>query len=134
MLVAHAPPPLREVLRPGVVRWHDGGSDVLALGGGGWRATLRPGAVLEALRTAGVGAIDLVVVVDADVAPSLVAEVTARHPTAAVLVPGAVDPVERPEGAVVVPATGSALRVGDLHVVITPGEDRLVVEAWPAPG
>ncbi len=134
VLAAHAPPPLAGALRPGVVRWHGGEADVVVLGGGGWRSRLGPAEVLEALRTAGVGAVDLIVVVDAEVDASLVGAVTARHPTAAVLVPGAVDPGERPAGALAVPPAGTALRVGDLDVRITPGEDRLVVEAWPAPG
>ncbi len=131
---AHAPPPLRDALRPGVVRWHRGHTDVVVLGGGSWQSSLGSVDVLGALRTAGVGAIDLLVTVDAEVPPAVVEAVTARHPTGAVVVPAGVPPAERPPGATALPALGTAVRVGELDLLVTPGEDRLVVEAWPVTG
>jgi competence protein ComEC len=128
VLVAHVPPPLRSVPRSGVVRWHAGNTDVVALGGGGWRASLGVASVLEELRRAGVGGIDLLVVVDDGVPGSVVEAVTTRHPTGPVLVPSHGD---APVGAVPIPAGGTELDIGGLHVTIVPGEDRLVVEARP---
>jgi hypothetical protein len=129
---AQAPAGLRTSLGPGVVRWHAGTSDVLVLGGGSWQTSLGSESVLGALRTAGVGALDLVVAVDDDVPAGVVAAVVAEHPTAAVLVPASMPPAERPPGAVPLPVTGTALDVGDLHVLVSPAEDRLVVEAFPS--
>jgi competence protein ComEC len=130
---ANAPPPLRSALTPGVVRWHGGGTDVVVLGGGGWRSPLSPATALEALREDGVGAIDVLVVADAGVRGTVVEALGERHPTGAVLVPVGLAPADRPAGAVPVPASGATLEVGDLLVVMVPGEERLVVEAWPAP-
>jgi competence protein ComEC len=129
---AQAPPGLRSVPVPGLVRWHGSGTEVVALGGGSWRSALGVGAALAALRTARVGAIDLLVLVDGSVPASLVAEVRARHPVGRVLVPPSLAPAERPPGAVPVPPTGAALSVGRLEVLLSPVDDRLVVEAWPA--
>jgi hypothetical protein len=127
VLVAHAPPPLRSSPRSGVVRWHAGDTDVVTLGGGGWRASLGVASVLEELRRAGVDGIDLLVVVDDGVPGSVVEAVTARHPTGPVLGPSS----EAGAGVVPVPASGTELDVGALHVTIVPGEGRLVVEARP---
>lgn len=132
LAVAHAPVPLRSALHPGVVRWHGGTTDVVVLGGGSWQSRLGAESTLAALRVAGVGAIEVVVVVDASVPASVVAAVVDRHPTGAVLVAPAVAPAERPPGAVAVPATGTALAVGDLDLLLTPAGPRLVVEAWPS--
>ncbi len=128
---AHAPPGLRTALSPGVVRWHAGATDVVVLGGASWQSSVGAEATLAALRVAGVGAIDALVVVDDSVAPSMVDVVGDRHPTGAVLIASTVAPGHRPDGAAVVPPTGTALEVGDLHLLITPAGDRLVVEAWP---
>lgn len=133
VVAAQAPPPLRDVLGAGVVRWHADGTEVVALGGGGWQQSLGPEAALRALREAGVGSIDLLVAVDARVSAAVVETVVARHPAAAVLVPSSVPVTDRPARAVALPPAGTALRVGGLDVLITPGEQRLVVEAWPAP-
>lgn len=130
---AQAPPGLRSHLRAGVVRWHGPGTEVIALGGGSWQSSLGVEGVLEALRTAGVGGIDLLIAVDADVPAPVVEAVAARHPTATVLVPASTDPEDRPPGAVPVPSTGTAVEVGSLTLLVSPGEDRLVVEAWPRP-
>jgi hypothetical protein len=127
-----APPRLRTSLGSGVVRWHTGSTDVLVLGGGSWQRPLGSEAVLSALRTAGVGALDLVVAVDDEVPPGVVAAVLAAHPAGAVLVPASMPPTDRPTGAVPLPAAGTALEVGDLHVLVSPAGDRLVGEAWPA--
>jgi competence protein ComEC len=133
VVLAHAPPALRTALRPGVVRWHGQATEVVALGGGGWRSPLGAEGVLESLRVAGVGAIDLLVVVDDQVGPGVVAAVRDRHATAAVLVTGGRPPDDVPPGAIVLPSTGASLEVGALHVALVPGQDRLVVEAWPSP-
>ncbi|MFL6207193.1 MAG: ComEC/Rec2 family competence protein, partial [Acidimicrobiales bacterium] len=53
VVAAHAPPPRRQSLQPGVVRWHGPGVDVIVLGGGG-RSSLGGAGLLEALRRAGV--------------------------------------------------------------------------------
>jgi hypothetical protein len=131
-LGAHAPPGLRSTLAPGVVRWHGPATEVVALGGGGWRSSLDAETALGALRTAGVGAIDVLVVVDGEVPGSVVAAVRGRHPTGRLLVPPGAAPAERPIGAVALPRTGTALAVGGLDLLLTPVEDRIVVEAWPA--
>jgi hypothetical protein len=129
---AHAPPRLRTALAPGVVRWHAGATEVVVLGGGSWQSSVAAEPTLAALRTAGVGAIHALVVVDDSVTSSVVDVVRDRHPTGAVLVASTVAPGDRPDGAAVVPPTGTALELGDLHLLITPAGDRLVVEAWPA--
>ena len=131
VLAAQAPPPLRTVLGPGLVRWHAAGVDVVALGGGGWQA--RPGATdtLERLRRAGVGSMSLLVVVDRSVPAAVVEAVADRHPAGVVLVPG--DLADRPDvPVVVIPPEGLELDVGPMFVAIVRGEDRWVVEARPA--
>jgi ComEC/Rec2-related protein len=133
VVLAHAPVALRTVPSPGVVRWHGPGSEVVALGGGSWRTPLGAEGVLESLRIAGVGAIDLLVVVDERVRPEVVAAVRQRHATAAVVVAPGRSPDDAPPGAVALPAGGTALEVGSLHVALVPGPGRLVVEAWPSP-
>jgi hypothetical protein len=117
--VAQRPPSFRNALGPGVVRWHGDGVDVVALGGGSWRDTLDAEGVLELLRRDGVGAIELLVLVDTRVPPVLVDVVTARHPTATVITPDEV------------PVEGTTVDVGRLRVLLVPGKDRLVVEAIP---
>jgi competence protein ComEC len=118
---APAPAPRREVLVPGVVRWHGGDADVVVLGGGGGRVRLDGAGVLQALREARVGAVDLLVAADGEVPQALLGTVADRHPVGAVLEPASV------------PAGGATVEVGGLVVVLVHGEDRLVVEAWPAP-
>ena len=129
VLVAHAPPPLRSTPGPGIVRWHAAGTEVVALGGGGWRASPGTEATLEELRRAGVGSIDALVVVDDSVSAAVVEAVTARHRTGVVLAPATAEVV-----GTAVPADGTDLQVGHLHVTIVPGEQRLVVEARPREG
>lgn len=116
VLSANAPPPLRSALAPGVVRWHSAGTDVVVLGGDGGRSTLSARVALEALRRAGVGAIDLLVVADDDVPEELVALVAGVHPAAATW--------RRTDGAAVAD-------VGDLSVRIVAVPERLVVDAVP---
>jgi hypothetical protein len=116
VLTAHAPPPLRTSLATGVVRWHAGDVDVVVLGGAGGRASLSTRAVLEALRRAGVGTIDLLVVADPSVPEDLVATVHRAHPV----------------GATRTPAGGAAvMEIGALRVSIVSVPGRLVVDAVP---
>jgi competence protein ComEC len=131
--VANAPAPLRASLAPGVVRWHHGGTDVVVLGGGGWRSPLSEAGVLQVLREEGVGSVDLLVAADAEVPAALLESVAARHPAGAVLVPAATGPEDRPAEALGLPPDGATFEVGALVVVVVPGEERVVVEAWPAP-
>ena len=116
ILTAHAPVPLRDQLRPGVVRWHADGADVLVLGGADGRSSLATGPVLESLRRSGVGTIDLLVVADASVTPTVVEMVARTHP------------VGRVHGVVDGAAT---VRVGALAVRIVEVPGRLVVDASP---
>jgi competence protein ComEC len=122
LAVAQRPPALRSDLGAGAVRWHGPGTDVVVLGGGGRQGGSRAEEVLEALRHARVGAVDLLVVADDRVGTDVVPAVTARHPAGLV--------VRRSD----VPAAGATLPVGSLLGVLVPGEDRLIAEAWPAPG
>jgi ComEC/Rec2-related protein len=116
VVAAHAPPPLRDAIVPGVIRWHHAGSDVVVVGGVGGRSTLSPAPVLEGLRRAGVGAIDVLVIADRAV-PTGVIEVVARTYRV-----GHVHQVG--DGAAV-------LEVGSLLVRIVEVPDRLVVDARP---
>ncbi len=131
VLAAHAPPPLRSVLRPGIVRWHAAGTDVVVLGGAGWRDRLAVAPALEALRAGGVAGIDLLVVADGDVPPGVVAAVAERHRAAAVLGPSGVDPGAEARPVRSIPQEGLALVVGGLEVRIVVVPDRLVVDARP---
>ena len=93
VVAAHAPRRCATPLAPGVVRWHAGGADVVVLGGRvAGRASAAP-TVLEALRRAGVGTIDLLVVADA-VRPGVGRRARARRPPAS-----ACDPRRSPDGA-----------------------------------
>jgi hypothetical protein len=115
VVTANAPVARREALRPGVVRWHGPGVDVVVLGGGG-RSSLGGAGVLESLRRAGVGTIDLLVVADGSV-PETVVELVARaHRLGQVheLVDGA-----------------GRVEVGSLVVRIVAVPGRLVVDAGP---
>jgi competence protein ComEC len=115
VVTAHSPAPRREALRPGVVRWHGGGVDVLVLAGGG-RSSLGAAGVLESLRRSGVGTIDLLVVAD----PSV--------PTAVVELVGRSHRVGRFHQV----ADGAAtLQIGSLLVRIAVVPGRLVVDAVP---
>jgi hypothetical protein len=115
IVTAHAPVPRREALRPSVVRWHAAGVDVLVFGGGG-RAALGGPSVLAALRHAGVGTIDLLVVADTTVPEEVVRLVADAHSLGLVH--------EVADG----PAT---LQVGALLVRIVAVPGRLVVDAEP---
>jgi competence protein ComEC len=116
IVVAHAPAPLRDPLAAGVVRWHRGGADVIVLGGVGGRSQPSGAEVLESLRRAGVGTIDLLVVADASVQPSLVDLVRREHR------------IGTTYGEAEGPAT---IELGSLTVRITKVPERLVVDAAP---
>lgn len=134
VLTAHAAPGLRTRLAPGVVRWHAAGTDVVVLGGGS-RTTLGEGAVLEALREAGVRTVDVLVLADARVPDRVLAAVAARHPIGVVVHHGPAP--ERPGAAqhlVRAPPTPLAVPIGGLVLHLTPTADRLVVEATRAEG
>jgi competence protein ComEC len=132
LLGAQAAPALRTTLAPGIVRWHGAGTDVVVLGGGSWRSSIGPDEALAALRTAGVGAIDVLVASDGHASAAAVDAIGRRHPIGRVLVPPGGPPADRLSGAIAVPRSGAALAVGGLDLLLTPVEDRLVVEAWPA--
>lgn len=129
LLSAHAPVPLRSAPLPGVVRWHHQGTDVIVLGGGR-RTGLGVEPALEALRRAGVGRIDLLVVADATVSAEVVGELVAIHPAADVVTHPAVD---GGPGSVPVARPGGTAAVGALTVTIAVVGDRLVVEAVARP-
>jgi ComEC/Rec2-related protein len=131
VVAAQAPAALRSGLQTGVVRWHDGVTDVLVVGGVGGRSPLSPAAVLAVLREAGVGSIDLLVVADASVPPAVVAAVGRRHPIGSVVLAGGVQPVEIDAPQAVAPRPAAALEVGSLEVLLTATPDRLVVDARP---
>jgi len=131
VVATQAPPPLRTSLTTGVVRWHGGHVDVVVLGGVGGRSTLGSPAVLQALRRAGVDAIDLLVVADASVPPTVVDDVVRGHPTGVVVADGAAL-LDAPRGSVVrVPPEGAVVDVGGLTVRLVVVPDRLVVDAVP---
>ena len=115
------------------MRWHEPGTDVVALGGGSWRSPLGADGVLAALRTAGVRSIALLVLVDDAVAPSVVDAVLARHPTGTILAAPGRRTAGLPARTAVLPADGADIEVGALHVAAVPAEGGLVVEAWPSP-
>jgi competence protein ComEC len=126
-----APTAIRSELDAGVVRWHAGATDVVVLGGGGWRSSLAPEEVLAALRRHGVGSIELLVVAGADVRPAVVAAVVARHPIGALVVPaddGSWDPAL---DVVRAPRQPTHVVVGELDVTLAPGTGRLAVDARP---
>ena len=132
MLAAQAPPPLRSAPFPGLVRWHAGGTDVVVLGGVGGRTGLGAGSVLEELRRAQVGTVDLLVVADASVTDELVEIVRQAHPVGAVLAHGAAL-LDAPPGAVLrPPPDGATIVLGDLTLRLVPAPDRLVVDAAPS--
>jgi hypothetical protein len=108
------------------VRWHAAGTDVVVLGGGGWRTAPGVETALEQLRRAGVGAIDLLVVADGDLGPPVVDAVIDRHPAGAVLVP-----VGSEVTGEVVPIDGVELDVGAVRVAVIPAGERLVVDVAP---
>lgn len=130
-VAAQAPAPLRTGLALGVVRWHHAGTEVLVLGGAGGRTPLGAPTVLEALREAGVGAIDLLVVADASVPPAVVGALADRHPLGAALVAGGVGPLPIDAPQAPAPRPAGVLDVGALEVRVTATTDRLVVEARP---
>jgi competence protein ComEC len=129
---AHAPPALRTMPAPGVTRWHSAGTEVVVLGGTGGGRSAGAKTALEALRGAGVGAIDLLVLADASVDGEVVHTIEARHPLGAVAVLGApeVPGVQAP--VVRVPRPSAQIVVGALEVRFVATADRLVVEAVPA--
>jgi competence protein ComEC len=128
---AQAPAPLRAELSPGLVRWHAGSSDVVVLGGVGGRSPIGAAGALADLRAAGVGAIDLLVVADASVPPSVVPVIEARHPVGTILVAAGVDLAGTRAPLVPAPRPAAVVPVGALEVRLTATADRLVVEARP---
>jgi competence protein ComEC len=131
VLAAHAPPPLRSSLITGVVRWHGRHADVVVLGGVGGRTTLGAPAVLQALRRAGVDAIDLLVVADPSVPRGVVDDVIRGHPVGVVVADGAALLDTAPGSLVRVPPEGAIVDVGNLTVRLVVVPDRLVVDAVP---
>lgn len=119
---AQAPPPLRSGLATGLVRWHQGSTEVVVVGGAGGRSPLGAATALAALRQAGVRSIDLLVVADASVDDGLLTVIEARHPIGTVVTPTDV------------PRPGTVVALGDLEVHLTATTDRIVVEAVPATG
>lgn len=117
---ARAPAPLREALAPGVVRWHNGATDVVVLGGlAGREQRLGVASTLAALRRARVRSIDVLVLADGAVSDDLVTAIDARHPAGRIV------------AARDVPRPSAVLRAGDLEIRLTHSGDRLVVEAIP---
>lgn len=133
VLGANADPGLRSELRPGVVRWHAAGTEVVVLGGAGGRTQLGAADVLAALRTAGVGAIDLLVVADASIGAPVVTAIADRHPVGLVVAHQQPDAEALAMAAdtvvVAAPTSREVVRIGSLEVQCTPTGDRLVVEA-----
>lgn len=133
-VAAQAPPPLRSDLAPALVRWHAGGSDVVVLGGGGGRSQLGPERALSALRQAEVRSIDLLVVADPTVSPTLASAIEARHRLGGVVAVSGAE-LEGLDTAVHrSPRPGAVVPVGLLEVRLTAVGDRLVVEAVPVTG
>jgi hypothetical protein len=115
LVAAHAPAPRRQALQPGAVRWHDGGTDVLVLGGAG-RTTLGGASLLASLRRSGVRTIDLLVIADATVPEAVLEVIADAHRIGQVHDLG--------DGA-------ATIEVGDLVVRIVAVPGRLVVDAVP---
>jgi hypothetical protein len=128
---AQAAPPLRSTLAPGLVRWHGPSTEVLVLGGAGGRSAIGASSALAALRTAGVGGIDLLVVADPSVPPAVVEVIETRHPIGAVALAGGADLPEVSAPVQVAPRPGALLAVGTLAVRLTATGERVVVEATP---
>jgi competence protein ComEC len=128
---AQAAPPLRSALAPGLVRWHGPSTEVLVLGGAGGRSAIGASSALAALRTAGVGGIDLLVVADPSVPPAVVEVIETRHPIGAVALAGGADLPEVSAPVQVAPRPGALLAVGTLAVRLTATGERVVVEATP---
>jgi len=131
VLTAQAPPPLRAQLTLGIVRWHHGSDEVVVIGGAGGRTSLSAAAALAALREAGVGPIDLLVIADSSVSPHVVATIEARHQIGSVVVAGGADPMPARAPVAIAPRPSVVVEVGSLDVRITATADRLVVEATP---
>jgi competence protein ComEC len=130
-VAAHAPPPLRATLLPGVVRWHEGSTDLVVVGGAGGGRSPGPAAVLAVLRESRVASIDLLVVADPSVTAGLVHAIESRHPVGVVVVAGGVGPLETEAPQVLAPQPAANVEVGSLEVRLTATADRLVVEARP---
>lgn len=130
VVAAHAPPALRSAPAVGVQRWHGRGAEVVVLGDGGRRAP-SAATVLEALRTEGVRAIDVLVVADRAVTDPVVEAVLDAHPVGRVLAHGSMPDERLPPGAALVPPEGAELAVGSLVVRIVVAPERLVVDARP---
>lgn len=131
VVTAQAPAPVRSALLPGVVRWHDASTELVVLGGAGGRSPLGTGAVLAALREAGVGPIDLLVVADSSVPEGVIVAVQRRHPLGSVVLAPTVDPLEVDVAQVHAPRPTARVGVGTLDVLFTATADRLVVDARP---
>lgn len=131
LLGRQAPVPLRSELGAGVVRWHAGGTEVVVLGGGGWRSSLGAAEALEALRRGGLGSIELLVVSAGDVRPPVVRAIAERHPVGVLVVPADHGDWDRSLTVVRAPPVTTRVTVGHLEVTFAPGADRLVVDARP---
>ncbi len=131
VVAAQAPAPLRSGLMTGVVRWHDGATDVVVVGGVGGRSPLASPTVLAVLREAGVGSIDLLVVADGSVPASVIGAIERRHPIGSVVVAGGVGPLDLDAPQEVAPRPTARLDVGSLEVRLAATPDRLVVDARP---
>jgi competence protein ComEC len=131
IVLAQAPAPLRSGLLTGVVRWHDGATDLVVLGGAGGRSPLGSATVLAALREGGVGPIDLLVVADPSISPAVVLAVERRHRLGVVVLAPGVDLLDVDATQVHAPRHSVRLEVGTLDVVLAPTADRLVVDARP---
>lgn len=134
ILQAHAPPALRTSLAPGVTRWHADGTDVVVLGGADGGRPLGASGTLATLRSAGVGAIDVLVLGDPSIDSHLVDIIERRHPIGVVVGLGApeLDGVDAPFVRAPRPDATASVGALDLRFVATP--DRLVVDAVPAAG
>jgi competence protein ComEC len=130
-VTAQAPAPLRSALLPGVVRWHDASTELIVLGGAGGRSPLATATVLAALRDAGVGPIDLLVVADPSVPEAVVGAVRRRHPLGSVVLAPNVDRLDVDVAQVRAPRPTARVQVGTLEVLLTATADRLVVDARP---
>ena len=130
VVAARAPPPLRSSASTGVTVWRHNSTAVVVLGGAGGGRSVGSPAVLEGLRRTGVDTIGLLVVADASVPSSVVADVTRAHRISVVVVarPSTLGPLAVP---VARPPPGGVLEVGGLAVRITVVPERLVVDARP---
>jgi hypothetical protein len=128
IVVAQAPPPLRADLVPGITRWHAADADVVVLGGVGGRTHPGGAQALAALRAAGVGGIDLLVVADASIDEATVRAIERRHAVAVVMLAAGAGPLDTEARVIAPPAAEDLLVIGALEVHVTATTERLVVD------